>query len=371
MNSELTLIANRLTYATCPEDVFGKTTDLGSEFGAAVKKSYRAIVKVAHPDRYQISEEKLLAEKIFNLLNEWLHRAEEKIDAGMYGQPADVRSVKTAFQTKKREYFIDASFTESGIYNLYDCQYQEGGQTKQAVLQIVRNPANNDLAANEARVLNYLQSSIDADRYSPYIPSLVEAFVYDDGAAARQALVLEKYLGWYSLQDVRKAYPHGIDPKDMAWIWRRLLVVLGFAHTNRIIHGAVLPQNVWIQPEQHGLILTNWASAVVDPGISDERISVIDADYVDWYPEEVFKQKLPIFGLDILFAARCMVGLLGGDPVSGVLPASVPWPIKSFFYGCILPVNRVPQDAWALKEEFDELLERLWGERKFHPFTMK
>jgi hypothetical protein len=157
----------------------------------------------------------------------------------------------------------------------------------------------------------------------------------------------------------------------MAWMWRRLLVVLGFAHANRIIHGAVLPQNIWIQPEQHGLMLTNWASAVVDPGYSGERISAIDADHVDWYPEEIFKQKLPIFGLDILFAARCMVDLLGGDPVSGILPVSVPWPIKSFFYGCILPLKRVPQDAWALKEEFDELLERLWGERKFHPFRMK
>jgi serine/threonine protein kinase len=365
MNPELTLIANRLTYATCPEDVFGKING-----HSALSRSYHVIVKIAHPDHYQSSDEKTLATKTFNLLNEWLQRAEEKVKAGVYGQPIDARMAKTALQTKQHEYIIETGFSEADIYNIYDCQYQEAGQPRQGILKIVREPGNNDLGQNEARVLGYLQSGTNAERYSPYIPSLVESFVYDDGAAARQALVLEKYSGWYSLAEAHGAYPGGVDPKDMAWMWRRLLVALGFAHANRIIHAAVLPKNIWIQPEQHGLMLANWMYAVVDSENSGERISAIDAEYADWYPAEVFKQDIPIFGIDILFSARCMIDLLGGDPIGGVLPASVPVQLKSFFHGCILPVKRVPQDAWALKEEFDELLERLWGERKFHPFKM-
>jgi hypothetical protein len=40
---------------------------------------------------------------------------------------------------------------------------------------------------------------------------------------------------------VKEAYPRGIDAKDMAWIWRRVLLALDFAHTNKVIHGSVLP----------------------------------------------------------------------------------------------------------------------------------
>jgi hypothetical protein len=70
-------------------------------------------------------------------------------------------------------------------------------------------------------------------------------------------------------------------------------------------------------------------------------------------------------------SAKCMIWLLGGDPHSKVFPNFVPAPIRAFLKGCILPGNRAPQNAWQLKEEFDELLGRLWGERKFHPFIMK
>jgi serine/threonine protein kinase len=371
MNPELTLIANRLTQATRPEEVFGKIAGSESEFEAALKQSYRALVKAVHPDRYLGLDEKLLAEKLFNLLNEWLEKAEAQIKAGLYGQPADVRQAKIALRTKKREYIVETGFTPVDLYNQYNCQYAEDGQTRQAVLKIARQPDYNDLAQNEARILRSLQTGQEAERYAPYLPNLLEAFIYDDGAEARQALVMEKYTGWYALLEVQNRYPVGIDPKDMAWIWRRLLVAIGFAHANRIIHGAVLPKNVWIEPEQHGLMLVNWFAAVVEPENSGETIPVIDPTYAAWYPEEVFKQALPVKGLDIVLAARCMVALLGGDPASGYLPVSIPAPLRSFFRGCLLPVKLAPQEAWALTAEFDELIERLWGPRQFHPFKMR
>jgi hypothetical protein len=371
MNQELTLIANRLTQARTPEDVFGKITGQIADAIAALKKSYRAIAKVAHPDIYQVREEQILAENAFSLLNEWLEKAEAKIAAGEYGQPVDVWDAKTILQPKKRAYFVEPGYVETELYTLYDCQYDEGGQNYTAQLKIVREPLDNDFAQNEARILRRLAGGVGADRFSPYIPALLDAFVYDDGAEARQALVLEKYPGWYSLSEVRQAYPGGIEPKDMAWIWRRLLVALGFAHANQVIHGAVLPENIWIEPQNHGLMLVNWCYSVSDPVNSGERLAALNLAYAAWYPADVLNHEAPTTGLDILFSARCMLWLLGGNPLSGDLPAVVPAPIKSFFHGCLLPANRIPQDAWALMEEFDELIERLWGKRQFHPFRMK
>ena len=88
----------------------------------------------------------------------------------------------------------------------------------------------------------------------------------------RRASLRERAGGWYTLAEVRRAYPMGVDPKDMAWMWRRLLVALGFAHLNGVIHGAVLPDNISILPGQHGLLLENWSQAVVDPEGTGERI---------------------------------------------------------------------------------------------------
>ena len=65
-----------------------------------------------------------------------------------------------------------------------------------------------------------------------------------------------------------------------------------------------------------------------------------------------------------------MLYLLGGDPHINNIPNTLPKPIAAFLRGSTLPGMGAPQDAWALKDEFDELLEALWGERKFHPFTM-
>jgi serine/threonine protein kinase len=366
MNPELTLIANRLNQACTPEEVFGELRE--ADFLQALRKIYRALAKVAHPDLYQARDEQLLAENAFSRLNAWLEQAEAKIRAGSYGQPVEA---KTILQTKKRTYRVEPDYLETDLYNLYDCQYEEAGRTRAAVLKIVREPLENDFAQNEVRILNLLSAGADAARFAPYFPALVEAFVYDDGAAARQALVLEGADGWYSLAQVREAYPGGIDPKDMAWIWRRLLVALGYAHGNGVIHGAVLPENVWIQPEEHGLRLENWCYAVCDPQSSGERLAAIHLAYAGWYPEAVLKHEPPTPGLDLLFSARCMLWLLGADPRGGDLPASLPAPLKNFFRGCFLPARRSPQEAWTLLAEFDELLERLWGKRQFHPFRMK
>jgi serine/threonine protein kinase len=154
----------------------------------------------------------------------------------------------------------------------------------------------------------------------------------------------------------------------MAWMWRRLLTALGFAHVNGIIHGGILPANIWIQPEQHGLMLRNWIHAV--RAETGETISTIDPDLAAWYPPEIMKNLPPTLGTDISMSAKCMIHLLGGDAESNTIPDSVPREMRMFLKGSVLPGNKAPQNAWALLQEFDDLLFKLWGERTFHSFQM-
>lgn len=369
MNQELELVAHRLSQAQTPEDVFGEIKARDEDMLPILKQNYRAIAKIVHPDMYRSKSEQALAQATFNLLTDWFNQAKDKVESGQYGGRSTLANI--TLRSRKREYLVETAFRQERIFNLYPCRFTEAGKVQQAVLKMVRDPRDNDLVENEARALQALARGKDADKFSPYIPALIDTFVYDDGNVDRKAVVIQSQEGWYSLQEVQRAYPNGIDARDMAWMWRRLLVVLGFSHGSGILHGAVLPLNIWILPEEHGLMLTNWSSALFDPETAGETLKVVVPEYTDWYPPEVLKKENPLFGTDIQMSAKCMMWLLGGDPQETSVPNSVPAPIKAFLKGCILPGRRAPQKAWALLEEFDELIGKLWGERKFHPFSMK
>jgi hypothetical protein len=61
-------------------------------------------------------------------------------------------------------------------------------------------------------------------------------------------------------------------------------------------------------------------------------------------------------------AARSMLALMAGH---------APAALVSFANGCSLPSPRSrPDDAWQLLTELDDLLERLYGARKFRPLNL-
>lgn len=53
------------------------------------------------------------------------------------------------------------------------------------------------------------------------------------------------------------------------------------------------------------------------------------------------------------------------------MPEAVPLPMQRFLTTCLLESARMrPDDAWALLEDFDELLLGLYGLPKFHQLTL-
>lgn len=372
MDFELELIAKRLKEAKLPEDIFGPLTGTVEEMLKAGRKEFLRLSKRTHPDTYPAKEDKDLATSTFTLLTNLWQKAELRIKAGIYGLKSKTLAEPVKIHTRKREYVVTDPLAKGDVCNLYHCTFQEDGGEKKGVFKVVRQPRDNDLVTNEAKVLRHLQSGSHA-RYRPYVPELVENFGFREGRSSitRQANVLDFDDGFYSLKEVIQQYPKGLDPRDMAWMWRRLLVALGFAHQNGVIHGAVLPTHVLIHPTKHGLVLIDWTAAVIEPEKSGERIRTISTEFKAWYPAEVLNKETPTTALDIYMGARCMVYLLGGNPISGILPDTVSRSLRAFFNGCVLPrPSQRPSDAWGLLEEFDELLEKLWGKRRYRPFAM-
>jgi serine/threonine protein kinase len=243
-------------------------------------------------------------------------------------------------------------------------------------VKIAKNPLDSDLLQTEAMALKRLYANDAEEKWQGYVPKLLDSFVYAaNEGSRRQTNVTPLLKGFYSLDELRQMFPAGIDPRHAVWIFRRLLAALGFAHDNNVIHGAVLPRHVMILPEQHGLVLVDWCYAsVADAGLTLPPIKALVNAYKNWYPEEVFDKRSPSPATDIVMAARCIVALLGGDPVAGVLPRTVPLQIRAFLRGCMQGhQSRRPQNAWLLLKEFDELLESMgapYFPRRFLPLVL-
>ncbi len=373
MNAELQVVALMLEHADQPEDVFGQ---LDGDQAEAMRLAYRRLTKVTHPDLYPDAQDQAVAEQAFRALQKWARLAEDKIACGTYGQdtPSSTAPIAMLVRSRKHDYLVQATpFAQGDLCNLYHCTDSFNGKETAAIFKVARQPADNDLVANEAEALRQFPHSPDYKQFHAYVPRLIDSFDYRDPAspAPRRANILAFEEGQYSsLQEVRAYYSQGIDPKDMAWMWRRLLIALGFAHTCGVIHGAVLPTHVLIQPEQHGLTLIDWSYALNNPA-TGEYIPAIVSEYQAWYPPEVLAKETPSTATDLYMAAQCMIYLMGGDPVTGTMPNSVHKRIQSFFRGIILkkPSHR-PHNALALLDEFTALVEQLWGPRTFRAFSM-
>ncbi|SCG61772.1 protein kinase family protein [Micromonospora coxensis] len=227
------------------------------------------------------------------------------------------------------------------------------------LLKLPRHPADNDLMAREAHALRAIEERGDP-RYLPYVPRLVDSFRHrdPDTGAERRVGVLAAVPGLRSLDEVRTAYPDGVDARDAAWMWRRLLVALGLAHRAGVVHGAVLPRHVLIEPDAHGLVLVDWCFSTA-PGTA---VPALVPGHEDWYPPEVTAKRPCGPGTDLAMAATCMTWLMADR---------APRELRAFAAGSRRPTPAArPDDAWRLLRELDEVLERLYGPRTFRPFTL-
>ncbi len=371
---ELEHIRASLDNARSPEEVFGTLVGTQAQRLEAAKKVFRQVAKAVHPDLYQGTADFERAHTTFKKLARLWEQAQRRIENGTY-RTTNGSDTFTPFiiRTQKRQYTIEKFLAAGDVCNLYKGISTLTDTQKSCLLKFPIQPGDNDLAMNETRILKHLKRGKGYEKLRHFVSQLVDAFSYQEQSSGivRHVNVLSYGDGLYSLKEVREAYPNGIDVKDMAWIWRRVLVALGFAHANNVIHGAVLPMHILISPREHGVILIDWSYAVLDPPATGEYINAISSAYREWYPAEVFAREIPTPALDISMAALCMLYLLNGNLHKRTAPETVPWQLQNYLKACTLPnPQRRPQDVAILLDEFDALIERLWGPRTFREFVM-
>lgn len=238
---------------------------------------------------------------------------------------------------------------------------------KNILVKVPRSEHDNDLVANESRVLQRLTDGnkmapgtvpaieeIERIKYAAYMPTPVELNALGTGSSG-ESLALsgtEVLDGMYPLSQI-VADIGLLDAKDAAWIWRRLLVALGFVHSQGYVHCAIHPEHIMIEPAKHGLVLIDWCYS---RKIGDPAVAYVSKHH-DIIPKEILRKAGLSPATDITMATRAMLSVTD--------PGTLPGLIRGFAQACTNGLS----DAWQAKERFDYLIEREWGARKFRPMN--
>jgi serine/threonine protein kinase len=343
-----------LRSASAPIDVFGA---LDGEPQAALKRRYRELVTIAHPDRNPSEAD--AANQACMRLQEWYAAAQRQIAQGVYGAAPRIRAA-----SKLHEYLGYAPPLQGDLCELFPAE----ANREPVLLKVARLARNNDLLQAEAQALRTIERALDGQPARAHFPTLTEHFLLrDTDGAQRHTNVLRAEQGYVSLAEVLRAYPSGLAAADAAWMFNRILTGLGIAHSLGIVHGAITPAHVLVRPADHNGMLIDWCYSVP----VGAPLKAIAPPYAADYPPEVQARQPATAATDLYMAARCMARLLGAQPPELELPASVPRPIRALLSACLLPsAQRRADDAWQLFEDFHEILGRLYGPPQFRPFTM-
>lgn len=315
-------------------------------FGATPAKVLRELHRQAHPDRFS-DDAKPEAARIFARFTQLAAAAEK---------PVTVVTTPTAAYTLEKLL---------GIGDICDVHLATTATGAQCVVKVPRFSKVEKLLIHENFVLKELRDTAEATTYGRYLPKPIET-AKTSGTPPLQVNVFEHTPGGFTLEQVRAKYPDGLDGRHIAWVFKRLLTVVGFAHRQQWTHNAVLPPHVLLYPESHGLQLVDWKTAG-----KGAPLRLISTPYRNWYPPEVLNKQSTGPATDIYMAGKCAIYLAGGDPSTQQIPASVPTPMAALLRAATLsPMSMRPTDAWELMDDFSKMLLGLYGPPKFVPLSM-
>jgi serine/threonine protein kinase len=308
-----------------------------------IEENYRTLARIYHPDRNGGSER---AAALFRKLTAFREKA---------------LSPHPPIVSPQRPYALGRLLAVGDASEAHAA----GSGSDLYLLKISRIPAGNALLLNEHKVLAELRKQGHGVHLS-HLPDPVESFMVRDKGVDRRINAFKYAPCGHTLEAVRAKHDP-LDPRNLAWMFNRLLAVLGYVHRKGFVHGAVVPPHVLVFPHDHNARLLGWGHSVKAGGV----MTSAPAAYLDWYPPEVRGKKPAGPGTDIYLAAACMSYLSGGDPTRRTFGPDLPPPMARFFGSCLLPGLRMrPDDAWALFDEFSELLRRLFGPPKFATLAM-
>jgi hypothetical protein len=236
------------------------------------------------------------------------------------------------------------------------------------VLKRLRETVDGDLHDHEIDVLNRLAKSVvrGSVYFSQYIPQIV---ISQNSKTEKPVIAFrERGTFHFTVADVMREYPEGVDFKTTVWIWKRMLMILDWIHANKLVHGAILPDHILLDVPNHNARLLDWGYAESFGG----SLRAISEACRGFYPAEVLSGSPLDPRADIAMMTRCVIALLGGNPAKNILPSSVPdafraWMLEEAGYDSL---RTVCNDAYVLHERVSATAKQVFGRPTFHALSM-
>jgi hypothetical protein len=382
--NDIETVERLIKQAKCPEEVFGSEAD--------AKKNFRRLASMTHEDRFEDSL-KGRAHAIFIAIHSLWEEAKRKMENNTYGiksapSPEKPDNGPVSFKTGKYAYTIFQRIYSGGTCGIFEGEaLSRAGVLSPVILRVPHSSDDNDLMDREKNAFDLMKKkakSISADKeggeaalmFLARIPIFLESVkLAEPGTADKKTVntflkVPEVPRGWFTLEEIRKEYPKGVNTRVMTFIWNRVLEGLIFAHASGITHNALTPNHILVQADYHYGNIIDWtASTVIGSG---EKVPYIDDRYRSFLPEEITnKSGTQSPSSDIYMSAWSMAYLLGGDPKERIIPASVEEPIRKFLNRCLQPTKKGrPMTAEVAHKEFQQIAKDLFGPKKFVELAM-
>jgi hypothetical protein len=235
------------------------------------------------------------------------------------------------------------------------------------LLKRLRDEADRPMLEQEWSVLQELLAS-DAPGAAAIVPRLTQPIARGTAEGGPRSGSTAVVLRWahgfeHTLEDLRAAFPGGLDPRQGVWMWRRVLETLAFVHAAGFVHGAVLPQHLLVERGEHGLRLVGFGCA----GRAGAELAALVANHETLYPQELRGGGDVQPHHDLVMSARTLAWTLGAD-AKGVLPAAVPAKLARLLDDC--GNGQYKGSARQLQEHLGVLARELFGAPSFHPVVL-
>lgn len=368
MDANLQLAYEQIMQAEHPEDLFGVHDIVlpADTLLEHLRTKYDPLRSATDPKMYQDPADSEAADDAHSKLLGLYAAAEMRIRQRIYGllgrgRPLPSHAVKHFTVGSNRYHVGNAVLSDSSLVTYEGFLMRHHEMCGEVVIKVANTTASNHLLHNEARAIDELHRN-PVPQWK-HLPLLMDRF----SARQRLGLVYRRFSG-STLTEVRRHRLHrgGVDQRHMVWILDRILSCLGYAHRCGLVHGALIPENVLIQPALHNVIIDGWGTSVLKPAVSGERGAFYSQEYSA--PESVAGHVGP--WSDIYSLGKLMIWLVGGDPLTKRTPEDVEPTIANLLRRMTdEDIYKRPQDAWDLHEAQNRVKDALWP-RKFLHFDM-
>ncbi len=248
-----------------------------------------------------------------------------------------------------------------------------GGELPMLALVKIMVTADEDLIAREVTNLRRLDKiNIQfSELFRGNVPQLVEhgTLRLENGSSWPAMAYRYQYGSDWSLADVMREYPEGVNGPTLAWMANRLFEIMSWYRHSDLVHGAILPEHLIIHPADHTMMVIGWNLAVRD----GERLLGMSIPNEGYYPEEAANDKVN-HATDLAMACRTLIAVAGGNPANGSLPASFPEAMAKI----LVDHARYPKNptvglatlAHVLLDRWKKIISAEYGARKYVEFKM-